>query len=451
MKVVRNHTLLWAGFFLLLGLGLNEVVISRLKGANLSNLTLLTLRGFNIYFAAIGLLLFAYSQREDWRAQIKQTLFRLFTISLPVLIIGALELGIKTWERLYVETYSSPEDMSAEQTIFRLSLDGTLYGQNASPQGVSPYRPQQSDHYNINGYGLRIDKMGAVVDRGDKWTIGMLGGSTVWGYNLADGHTLPAVLKDAFTAADRDGVAVLNLGISGIGFAGELNVIRHFVDAQLIKPDHLIFYHGGNDFAQVYQYVMKGHRDENILYADPGYLQGLDRHLSQSSLFSWMKFAVAQVLPNTYYADVAEETEHHPARIGESARDYLTNYVEAMEFCRDSNTTCDFFIQPLLTNKASKTLTERIAVNAHLNRFPKYMEYYDEYVDRILAAKKQNIYDLRGVLQTGDLVFSHKDIIHVNARGNVLIADAIHRQLITNGNVKAQIGSVIERTETDSL
>jgi len=85
-------------------------------------------------------LLFAYSQREDWRAQIKQILFRLFTISLPVLIIGALELGIKTWERMYVETYSSPEDMSAEQTIFRLALDEMLYGQNASPQGVSPYR-----------------------------------------------------------------------------------------------------------------------------------------------------------------------------------------------------------------------------------------------------------------------------------------------------------------------
>jgi len=279
----------------------------------------------------------------------------------------------------------------------------------------------------------------------------MLGGSTVWGYNLADGHTLPAVLKDAFAAAGRDGVAVLNLGISGIGFAGELNVIRHFVDAQLIKPDHLIFYHGGNDFAQVYQYVMKGQRDENILYADPGYLQALDRYLSQSSLFSWMKFAVAQVIPNSYYADAAEETEHHRARIGESARDYLTSYVEAMEFCRDNNTTCDFFIQPLLTNKESKTLTERIAANAHLNRFPKYMEYYNEYVDRILAAKKQNIYDLRGVLQTEELVFSHKDIIHVNARGNVLIADVIHRQLLANGNVMAHTGLVIERTETDSL
>jgi len=68
MNFLKNCALLWAGIFLVIGLGLNEVVISRLKGADLSNLTLLTLRGFNIYFAAIGLLLFAYSQREDWRA-----------------------------------------------------------------------------------------------------------------------------------------------------------------------------------------------------------------------------------------------------------------------------------------------------------------------------------------------------------------------------------------------
>ena len=74
-------------------------------------------------------------------------------------------------------------------------------------------------------------------------------------------------------------------------------------------------------------------------------------------------------------------------------------------------------------------MTERIAVNAHLNRFPRYAEYYNEYIDRILRARKSNIHDLRDVLQAGDLIFSHKDIIHVNASGNSLISAEIYRCL----------------------
>ena len=96
---------------------------------------------------------------------------------------------------------------------------------------------------------------------------------------------------------------------------------------------------------------------------------------------------------------------------------------------------CDFFLQPLLNNKREKTLTERITANAHIRRFPGYNEHYEAFVDHIMAAGKANIHDLREALETSELVFSHKDIIHINAKGNAMVAGEIYRRLCASGGV----------------
>ena len=96
IKPSTHKNALWAGFVLLLGLGLNEWTISAIKGAGLSNLTTAIVRIFNAYCGAIGALLVVYAYRENLRARIKQTLFWVLTASLPFFVIGFLELGFRT-------------------------------------------------------------------------------------------------------------------------------------------------------------------------------------------------------------------------------------------------------------------------------------------------------------------------------------------------------------------
>ena len=100
-------------------------------------------------------------------------------------------------------------------------------------------RVERSNGFNRHGY--RGAAVGRKPDGGTR--VVMLGGSTVYGFNVEVGETLPALLH-AQLAASQPGVDVVNLGFNGEGVVTFLPTLRSY---EYLDYDIVIFYEGYND------------------------------------------------------------------------------------------------------------------------------------------------------------------------------------------------------------
>ena len=116
-----------------------------------------------------------------------------------------------------------------------------------------------SKYFNINDEGFRTYEF-----KRKKTTtrIAFIGGSTTYGINVADQNTIPKILEKIITNY-RKNVSVWNLGVSGINSYDEFKILKSTYEK--IKPEIVIFYHGANDFAKIYNEVKKKNTKSLIL------------------------------------------------------------------------------------------------------------------------------------------------------------------------------------------
>lgn len=106
------------------------------------------------------------------------------------------------------------------------------------------YVPFESEFLSVNGLGFR----GSMPPRRklDEFRVAVFGGSSVYGWLVADDQTLPACLENELRRhlGDRP-VTVINLGVEGYRFQQEVELAELMWPA--LDADLLLFVHGAND------------------------------------------------------------------------------------------------------------------------------------------------------------------------------------------------------------
>jgi hypothetical protein len=101
--------------------------------------------------------------------------------------------------------------------------------------------PQRSRFVNVNASGIRSNGTPAAPLDGAIW---FMGGSTTFGFGVADNETIPAALEA------RLGRPVLNLGVAGHSSLHENRLLSHYLRVGL-RPSTVVFLNGVNEICDV--------------------------------------------------------------------------------------------------------------------------------------------------------------------------------------------------------
>ena len=327
-----------------------------------------------------------------------------------------------------------------EYAVLKNELLEVYYKQSA----YHPYR-WYSLPSNFQGKYIQTDSLGFrnrhYPTQTSVHTIGLFGGSTLFGLYNSQAQTIAAYLQRQLP----DSVQLINYAIGGYSSTTELmtllEVIRH------TKLDEVIFYDGVNelvmlmdglgarDFSQA-SYEVMGHYfsdtkiairntfnlDENFDKDDPmiykilyGSFPELIRRVRH--LFFRNKLSPIQITDQSV-SSFAQQV----------IRIYLNNIQQVRQICAANGIKVHFVWQPHIMN-TNKTLTEEEAGIKGLdkNRELKVLALEVEKLLQPYLAERQ-IHDFSGSFDA-ETITIFLDWCHVNARGNELVADGIGRLL----------------------
>ncbi len=173
-------------------------------------------------------------------------------------------------------------------------------------------QPFSGEHINIDLNGIRR----SWQPSNPRFTIWMLGGSTVWGTGARDEYTLPSALARELAARNLP-TSVINLGESGyVSGQSQIRFLRKLETQS--APDLVIFYDGVNDVFAALQSGVSGlsqnesHRQsdfrvtdgiDNYFQAAPKVLEGISRLLAKPALDEPVQ-PLAKSIARTYAARV---------------------------------------------------------------------------------------------------------------------------------------------------
>ena len=164
---------------------------------------------------------------------------------LPIFLIGVIE-GFFQFYRININFIDKSDAIAAHVQTFSKEYKPIKLYENLP----YVYAPIKSEHININNQGFRTYDFNIKKKEKEKRII-ILGGSTTFGYNLADKNTISKQLEKMYK---NQNTKVFNLGMNHFNFNDEVITIKMFIET--IKPNKIIFYHGLNDvIGKVYKKV----------------------------------------------------------------------------------------------------------------------------------------------------------------------------------------------------
>ena len=287
------------------------------------------------------------------------------------------------------------------------------------------YMPVKSEHLNINNQGFRTYDFNKIEKKENEVTILLLGGSTAFGYNIADKNTISKQLERIHNQNNKEKIKVYSLAMNNFRFYDEVNTVKIFIE--IIKPEKIIFYHGINDMYVEYEKIIKYSKNNS-------HFKNIDElnYFEKKTLIikEYFKRKVFYMILSTYYKKI------FPYNINIDFIEYenlINNYANEnyKKLYKDLNESicnkkeCFFFIQPVILHKKNKTFYEEITTNNFISNYPLFDKIYNYYFDIILSQNKKNICDLREIfINTKKNIFF--DEVHVNSTGNLIIAEKIY-------------------------
>jgi len=305
------------------------------------------------------------------------------------------------------------------------------------------YNPIEAPGYTINEAGFRGPLPGPP--RESEFRVLLLGGSTVYGWLVADGKTIPAYLEQELRALRPElDVTVINLGIEGFRFQQELELLEHVADE--LQPDLVVFYHLGNDALVALQRGAQvdgpsesdGIYDLVAEYDKPGLLAAMARGIKRSgvgSLGLWLRLRIKAE------GDPEELSRPLPSEL-EAKRDaFAAKYVELLEQAEQTSARLGVpyavFLQPLLHTKGAPwTDHERFMLLYWAAELPWLGEFYRSLRDQIVA-RTDSRYPLIDISDTfaGTEATVFQDQIHLTPAANRQIAARIAAELTTRAPI----------------
>ncbi|MEW5727594.1 MAG: hypothetical protein AB1918_07190 [Pseudomonadota bacterium] len=328
--------------------------------------------------------------------------FQGLALAFPLGLVAAAEVALLVWPGVYaiedMRHFSSwriwPPEMGRDDRLVQAGSHRL-------------YRPVDTGVVRINADGLRSPEPAAKAP--GEWRIAVTGGSTAWGWRVADDETLAAHLQRVFHDHGLIHVTVFNFGIESAVLAEEVALLKAFRERYGI--DEVIFYTGGNDGWAMFS-KWTGYRPQSH--------KGVMSFLSQ---LSTVRAALA----------LASPAVRLPGRPSVAAHSLFKSQVggalaEAADYCRAGGLACDVMLQPWVHHKAPLHPRES-ALRDNSNRaFGPLGEFLDHHYSQYFVDATIPVHDLRHSLDGLDVpVFG--DMIHVNGQGNARIAEEMFRSL----------------------
>lgn len=235
----------------------------------------------------------------------------------------------------------------------------------------------------------------------------LLGGSTGFGWGVADHHGIDKNLEKFLGNRTGKPVKVFNLSVPATPFSTENLVFRDFLET--ISPDVAVFYHGANDgLAWFEQAIGKAEKSQTL--APSVFSRAALLHLAyKSRVFRLLMEAVRPT----------ETTTPSPVDVTKAVMNYETQFSESQRLC--AATRCLYVIQPIIFNKSPLTTKEVGIYRDAQATFPQYQHVYKAFTDAIISQSFADHVDGRDVF-SGSSEVLFMDFVHVTARGNEIMA-----------------------------
>lgn len=248
------------------------------------------------------------------------------------------------------------------------------------------------------------------------------GGSTLFGGEGPDEHTIASYLAKQLAAGAPGRVLVRNFGVSGFTSDNEVHLLVELLRRRP-PPRAAIFYDGAND---VYNKVARG--QPHYLYDN---FAQLGRYSFRGALARLARRSrlVRLLSPAAPAGEIDADAEELEQRAEAMLADYLANVDFVRRLAASYGFDAHFFWQPNLFD-AGKTLApeERDALEASAHLAPVHAAVR-RHLDRSGALAAAGVVDLAGALDaTPDPVFL--DPYHVTAVANEAIAERISAALL---------------------
>jgi hypothetical protein len=192
-----------------------------------------------------------------WRGYNLAALTLLSTLVAIVLINAALYLVSTVKGRPIANPVSTKYGNTATAAVYpgldEHEINDLLQETWSRPYLFEPFtqfkeRPYQGRYVNVDGNGFRVTKnQGPWPPQSSSLNVFLFGGSTTFGYGVADGQTIASHLQDRLTAALRRDVRVYNFG-RGFYYSTQERILFENLLSSGFVPDMAIFIDGLNDF-----------------------------------------------------------------------------------------------------------------------------------------------------------------------------------------------------------
>lgn len=366
----------------------------------------------SLFLIATGLLLIY------WRTKItflgisgREVWIRLLLVCFPFILLSIAEVALIAADR-----HNQPTDAD-DQRASKLMVES--WGK-VKYRNFNLFAPKPNPVFKVNSKGFRTYELD--TPHGGELRIMLLGGSTAFGWAVADHHGIDKNLERIISARTGAPVKVFNLSIPGVTFSAENQMLEDF--STQISPDVVVFYHSANDGVSWYQQTIGRANSKQSLKPSFFSTSTLLHYAYQSHVFRLLTEVIRLHSPPRKAADID---------VSAALEDYETRLAESARHC--ASTKCVYVIQPIIFNKDARTTREIKIYREAMLQFPRYKEMYQKYTDAILAKSFASHFDARSVLShSRDDMFV--DYIHVSAAGNRLLAQYIADTLCNGGFVR---------------
>jgi hypothetical protein len=272
-------------------------------------------------------------------------------------------------------------------------------------------RARDGKFINVDAFGVRSNGKPAGKVASLNGSIWMFGGSTTFGYGVADDETIPAFLRD-FTSRE-----VVNFGRGYYYSAQETLLLKHLLATGLV-PSKVVFLDGINERCNI-----------DVYQAQMGELfdtAQVATNWSSSSIFRPVKFLAYKILlrlGGTFYHAAPYDADMMRLSCSNFGVDrklseiLRANLVERKLVCQQYGIECVTFVQPFASihgihvDEKALPKVSRDSLKSH----------YEELKDVFAEAGAISIVDALAEKKT----HSYIDNVHYSASANKLIAESI--------------------------
>jgi hypothetical protein len=414
-----NSRILLSISILILGVSINPNIIKILfvtdRSLDLPSLVI----GYFLSFFFVSSSLFIILLKKKIKflnhsISVKNLFFYFLIISVTPLVFVSIE-SMLWFSNKFLGEPSSTADIIAQNEMKSRSKEIFV------SDGITFPTKYSSKFFNINDNGFRTYDFRI---KKENTRIAIIGGSTTYGINVADHNTIPGILEQMIEKSSTEKISVWNLGVSGINSFDELKVLKSTY--KFIKPNFVVFYHGANDFANLY-YKRNNNEEKSLIIRDNP-KNRMYFILNQFQTISLMKMAI-------YFFNYKISKKEKEVYNNLNINLFIEQVKRISNFCDSVNISCFFFIQPLLETKNNLTFFEKKIFYERKFVFPKYGKLYNIFANQLLTDAEIDYIDLRNILN-----FKNKrlfyDYVHTTSKANKIIAQEILNSLVNRNVLK---------------